>query len=472
MPVVINRALIACSVLLMWVSSTPQNGQAEDAISLGSRRELFADPTLVGTLTGEAKLKLHKPKPQEVVLVTGEPWEGNTCAYYTIFQDGKIYRMYYRGSHWDTKTKRATHPEVTCYAESTDGVHWTKPNLGLYAFNGSKKNNIVWNGIGTHCFAPFKDANPNVNANAKYKALSRGRPRGKKGLYAFQSADGIHWKLMHSEPVITEGAFDSQNLAFWDPARKLYVAYYRHFRNGRRDIMTSTSKDFLNWTKPVFLKITGSPQQHLYTNAVRAYPRAPHIKIGFPTRYIPKGSQVEPTLMLSRDGLNFYRWEEPVIPMSAPKDRAGNRSNYMTSGLLQLPGKKDEYSVYATEAYYTGPNSRVRRFTYRVDGFASVNAGSRDGELITKPLTFTGKSLSVNFQTTGKGSIRVEIQDGKGKPIPGFTAAESKPLTGDAIEQTVQWKPGSNLAALAGKIIRVRFVMKNADLYSLRFAPK
>ncbi|GAB4153961.1 MAG: hypothetical protein Tsb009_30470 [Planctomycetaceae bacterium] len=445
---------------------------AEDAISIGSRRELFTDHTLVEKLSGQATLKLQKPTPQEVVLITGKPWEGNTCAYYTIFRDGNLYRMYYRGSHWDTKRRRATHPEVTCYAESRDGIHWTKPNLNLFEFNGSKNNNIVWNGIGAHCFTPFKDTNPQATADAKYKALSRGRPHAKKGLYAFHSADGIHWKLTKKEPVITQGAFDSQNLAFWDPVRKLYVAYYRHFRNGRRDIMTCTSRDFMNWTKPQFLKITGAPPQHLYTNAIRPYPRAPHIKVGFPTRYIPKGSQVEPTFMTSRDGFHFHRWEEPIIPMSAPKDRAGNRSNYMTYGLVQLPGNDKEYSVYATEAYYTGPDSRVRRFTYRVDGFVSVNAPATGGELVTKPLRFEGNMLTINAKTNKGGSIRVELQDANGKPISGFSAAESVPFLGDTLKHKVAWKSGTDVSKLAGKTIRLRFILKNADLFSLKFEKK
>jgi hypothetical protein len=470
-----NRRELWLPVVVIAAFAAVPAFAAERPLALGSRLELLADDYLVGKLSGDAKLKLHEPKPHEVVLVTGEPWEGNTCAYYTIFQDGRKYRMYYRGSHWDTAKKRATHPEVTCYAESTDGIRWTKPNLGLYSFpssslgTSSKKNNIVWNGIGTHCFTPFIDTNPDCPADAKYKAISRGRPQAKKGLYVFQSADGIHWKLLSQQPVITIGAFDSQNLAFWDPVRKLYVAYYRNFRNGVRDIMTCTSKDFLHWSKPQYIKISGAPREHLYTNAVQPYPRAPHIKIGFPTRYLPKGSKVAPTFMLSRDGLNFHRWQQPVIPSTAPKDRDGNRSNYMTWGLLQLPGKPNEYSVYATEAYYTGPNSRVRRFTYRVDGFVSVHSGEKGGELVTKPLTFTGKSLVLNYATKGKGTLKVELQDASGKPISGFTASDCKPLTGDEIAGKVTFA-GGDIGKLAGKPVRVRFVLQNADLYSLRFA--
>ena len=105
-----------------------------DVLDIGSRRELFADDFLIGKLAGDVKQVLHQPEPKEVILVTGKPWEGNTSAYYTIFQDGDLYRMYYRGSHASGPGGKGTHPEVTCYAESKDGVHWTKPELGLFEF--------------------------------------------------------------------------------------------------------------------------------------------------------------------------------------------------------------------------------------------------------------------------------------------------------------------------------------------------
>ncbi len=439
---------------------------ADDTLDIGSRRELFVDDYLIDKLTGDAKQKLHRPKPKEVVLVTDKPWEGNTCAYYTIFQDGDLYRMYYRGSHADEKTLKSQHREVTCYAESRDGIHWTKPELGLFDWEGSKANNIILDGLGAHCFVAFKDGNPNCSPKAKYKGISRGRANGKSGLFAFQSPDGIRWTQIKKEPVITHGAFDSQNLAFWDTHTKQYVDYHRIFVDGVRSIMTCTSRDFVNWTEPVLLKYPkGTPKQHLYTNAVRPYERAPHIRVGFPTRYIPKGSQVEPIFMSSRDGVLFQRWSDPIIPMSAPKDRAGNRSNYMANGLIRLPGNDDEYAVYGTEAYYAGPDSRLRRFMYRIDGFVSVHSGPSGGELITKPLQFDGKKLELNVATGDSGSVRVELQTKDGKTL------QSEPLNGDAISHIVKWKNSANVGDLAGKPVQLKFTLNNADLYSLRFVP-
>ena len=337
--------------------------------------------------------------------------------------------------------------------------------MGLVEFNGSKQNNIVWDGLGTHCFTPFKDENPKCPKGAKYKAISRGKLNG-TGLFVFQSPDGIHWKLIVDKPVITIGAFDSQNLAFWDAHTKQYVDYHRIFVDGVRSIMTCTSDDFVNWTKPVLLKYPGSTKQHLYTNAIRPYARANHIRIGFPTRFTPKGSRVEPLFMSSRDGITFKRYNDPVIPQSAPQDRAGNRSNYMTHGLLSLPGKPDELSVYATEAYYTGPDSRVRRFSYRVDGFVSINAGTQSGELITKPFRFTGSKLSLNAATGSNGSLRWELQTASGKAIKNLTFEDTQPFTGDKTDYVVS---SPELKKHAGQTVRLRIQLQNADLFSIRF---
>ncbi|MFO7906353.1 MAG: hypothetical protein ACQESR_28835 [Planctomycetota bacterium] len=447
---------------------------AAEPVNIGTRVELFVDDFLIETMSGDVTQHPHRPVPKEVVLVTGAPWEGNTSAYYTVFQDDDRYRMYYRGSHHDEEARKSAHPEVTCYAESKDGIHWTKPSLGLYAFEGSKKNNITWDGIGTHCFVAFKDKNPNCPPEARYKGIARGRPRGKRGLYVFRSPDGLHWELMEPEPVITKGAFDSQNLAFWDPHTKQYREYHRTFVDGKRAIMTGTSDDFIHWTEPVLLKYPEAPAEHLYTNAVLPYERAPHILIGFPTRYLPEeGQRVEPTFMASRDGVTFRRWLDPVIPESAPRDREGNRSNYMAWGLVELPDRPKHLSVYATEAYYTGPDSRLRRFEYRKDGFVSVRGGPDGGELLTPPLALgeTAERLVLNFKTQAGGLIKVGLETVDGTAISGHGIKECVPLKGDRIQENVSWKRGADISGLSGKTVRIRFQLRAVDLYSLRFQP-
>ncbi|MGE3818972.1 MAG: hypothetical protein AB7I30_06015, partial [Isosphaeraceae bacterium] len=289
---------------------------------IGRGLEPFVDDFLIETMTGTT-LQARKPTAREVVLVADKPWEGNTSAYFTVFQDGDRYRMYYRGSHFDESKKKAAHPEVTCYAESQDGRNWVKPELGIVEFEGSRQNNVVWSGRGGHNFAPFRDENPDCPPDSRYKALAGDGG----GLVALKSADGLRWSKMTDRPVITKGAFDSQNIAFFDTVIGKYREYHRAFR-GVRDIMTGTSDDFLHWTDPSFLEYPDAPREHLYTNAVIPYPNAPHVLIGFPTRFLPATQQTEPTFMASRDGHTFHRFLDAVIPTTAPKDRDGNRCNY------------------------------------------------------------------------------------------------------------------------------------------------
>ncbi|NQT12160.1 MAG: hypothetical protein HQ582_05405, partial [Planctomycetes bacterium] len=132
---------IAVATFALLAVCAPAGGQ--DPIDVGSRRELLVDDHLIETLTGEAALRLHRPVPREVAIVHDEPWEGNISYYHTVFRDGDRCRMYYRGAHHDWETKRVTH-QVVCYAESQDGIRWTKPELGIVDLKGSKKNSIIW----------------------------------------------------------------------------------------------------------------------------------------------------------------------------------------------------------------------------------------------------------------------------------------------------------------------------------------
>jgi hypothetical protein len=111
----------------------------------------------------------------------------------------------------------------------------------------------------------------------------------------------------------------------------------------------------------------------------------------------------------------------------------------------------------------------IERLLLRTDGFASVSAPWTGGEMVTKPITFTGKALELNYRTGAPGFVRVEIQDAAGTPIPGHTLDECPEIIGDEIERIVAWKQGTDGSRLAGQPVRLRFVMKDADLYSIRF---
>ena len=492
---------------------------ADDPIDVGSRRELFVDDGLIENLGGKAELRLHHPVAQELALVHDAPWEGSGCGYHSVFRDGPLYRMYYKAWHLDVsngKLNSGVHPLYCCYAESDDGIHWRKPELGLHEFRGSKANNIVMvsgqiDGVKVDAGHPavFKDDNPDCPPEARYKAILRSP--GPRGLIPMKSPDGLHWSPMSDVPVITEGAFDSQNLAFWDPVRREYRAYWRIFTagvttekvwkpEGVRAIRTATSKDFLHWGPHADLTYVDSPTEHLYTNQIKPYYRAPHIFIGFPTRYIDRGwsdsmralperehremraaasprygtALTEGLLMASRDGVRFKRWNEAFLrPGIQRKGTWHYGQQYIAWHVVEtrsaLEGAPNELSLYAGESYWTGNSSALRRYTLRIDGFVSVSAPFAGGELTTKPLTFNGQRLTINFSTSAAGGIRVELQQPDGQPIPGFSLADCQEVFGDELDRTVTWSGDAKLAELSGQPVRLHFTLRDADLFSFQF---
>lgn len=451
-------------------------------IDIGSHLELFVDHYLIGRFEGGAGLKLHQPKSQNVAIIHDAPWEGNTSGYHTIFRDGDIYRMYYRGSRGGS-----LEDSFICYAESTDGINFFKPELGIVEFDGSTANNIIiksdsWDIDFTHVFVPFKDSNPNCPPEEQYKAIARKGQRG-NALSAFVSEDGIHWTRVQDSLALGDGKFDSQNLAFWDNHHNQYRIYYRDWIggwDGIRAIKTASSKDFFNWTGSYWLEYPGAPTEHLYTNQIMPYYRAPHIYVGFPTRFFDprrgfpnRASITDGLFMSSRDGIIFNKWAEAFIRPGLNREKWGNRGNYVWWGLVEtssdLPGAPDDLSLYTIEGYYQGNSNSVRRYTIRIDGFVSVNAPFSGGEVITKPLLFSGDSLVINYSTSAGGSVRVELQEADGTPIQGYTLEDCPEIFGDEIEGTVKWEKGSSVAKLNDKPVRIRFVMKDADLFSFCF---
>ncbi len=502
---------VACSVTVvaLIVSSTLS---AEEPVKIGSRLELLVDNFLVESMKGKARLQLHRPTRRELVFRTDARWEGNASAYQSVFQDGNRYRMYYRGLHYRHSGPPAQaledHPWFLCYAESNDGIHWHRPELGIFEFDGSKANNIILTpdflaeigGDPAHT-SVFKDQNPDCPADARYKITVVGsKPRG---LYVLKSADGVHFSLMSKQPIVTRGAFDSQNLVFWDPMRQEYREYHRGFKDGVRDIMTSTSKNLERFPEPQWLRYPNAPKEHLYTNQVQPYYRAGHIFVGFPMRYNDRGWS-EPLLQLpglderlvrakshprygtavtdalfmtSRDGRTFHRWPEAFIrPGPRKRESWVYGDNFIFWGMVEtksaVEDAPDEISLYATESYWEGTSTSVRRYTLRIDGFVSASAPVSGGQVLTKPILFAGGNLALNVETSGAGSVQVEIQDTGGAPVEGYTLDECPAIFCDSLRHIVRWNhQGGDVRPLAGKPVRLRFVLKDADLYAFQFVP-
>jgi len=450
-----------------------------DPIDIGSRRELFVDDLLVDSLRGSARRAQHAPQLMPAVAGSqpAEPW-GN------VFRDGDTFKMIVRGLKQPGIDPKQHGQEahyrnhILQYFESPDGIHWRAPALGLHTLPRFPAGNVIMaDNFGIEqTFAAFLDTRPDVPAAQRFKGLGgKQYPQtvraeltakyGAHGLRAYASPDAIHWTKLHDEPVIPGewGHLDSQNIVFWSEHESRYVCYFRSFENprakGLRSVKRTTSSDFRHWTAPVDVEIN-HPGEQLYTSNIEPYARAPHLYIGLPTRFMARrGAATDILFVTSRDGLRFTRPEnEAFIRPGLDKSAWGNRANYAAYHIMQTTPK--ELSIYV---------SGGRRYTLRTDGFASIHAGQPGGELLTKPIIFAGRKLTVNFSTSAAGSLAVELQDAGGAPLPGFSLADCQPAHGDEIARPITWKGGSDLSAFAGRPVRLRFVLTEADLFALKF---
>lgn len=526
------RLMLLAAGILAVTSPAP----AQKVIDIGTRLEPLIDEYLIARKSGAVRLQLHHPVRQDDTIILNKPWEGNNSAYATILKHDGQFFFYYRGTTLilDEKVQHG-HFATTCVMTSRDGVTWKRPDLGFVKRNGWEKNNIIltldpacnidfsqgqtlndghdllsgkkvpFTGA-SHNFTPMIDTNPGCKPNEKFKALGG---HDHRTLYSFASPDGLHWTMMQKKPVIVDGMMDSQNLAFWDPVQKKYFAYYRDFKNKKgdtrkyarhefylrdRDVRVATSSDFVNWTKGEWVNWHPDRVTQIYTTQMQLYPRAGHLRIGFPLRYVPgrgrfsrlneriaKSSTyyasvyTDTSFISSRDGRTLHIWPEALVRPAATAKQwfygfGGTALNLFESP-SRLPGGDVEWSFYLQDhGAWFGDGMTYNRYSIRQDGFVSASAPLSGGSFTTRPIRFSGNRLLLNYSTSALGSIRVEIQAETGKPLPGFSLADCVDLFGNSLKRPVTWKSGANVNAIAGKPIRLHFELKDADLFSLRFA--
>lgn len=460
----------------LWMDQQPHaQAGGKSAVDIASRRELLVDDFMIDGVSGPLKLRLNPAIPREVVMHMDQPWEGPTNAYYNLVDAGDGRSLLYYSSRPKSGLGDYSDEQFCCVAETTDGIHFSRPNLGLVDFNGSTANNIIIAGKSGHNFTVFRDSRPGVEGDQAFKAVAF-HPQA-KGLAAFCSGDGLHWRLLTEERIITAGSFDSQNLAFWDSVRGCYVCYLRDNSTGVRRIMYALSDDFLTWSEPQPLEYSDGRNDHMYTNAIQLYPAASHLYIGFPARFVldrtkfcdaPACGISDGLFISSRDGTHFNRWVSPLVrPVAEPRVWT-DRNNYPASGIHQTA--PDTLSLYWSE-HYKHPTNRLRRGTVRTDGFTCMcEEGQGVGELLTRPFTFSGDRLVVNYTTSAIGSIRFGLCDAEGNSLPGLDMRESEVLFGNEINHAVKWIDGPDLAKWAGQPVRLRIRMFDAELYAFQFA--
>lgn len=490
----INRYWKIATCLLFVICAKEAIAQ-EETMVMENRRELFVDDHLLDKIE-KLQNKLETPFATGQKVVFDQPWEGVFVTYVSIIKDDKGYKMYYRGKgEYKGKTD-----EVTCLALSDDGINWIKPMLGLHEVNGTKANNVIVppnDHQSMHNFTVYYDTNEGVPAEERYKAVGGANHSNASynGLYRYVSADGIKWNLFKRDTTSLFNAYalDSQNVLLWSPVEQCYVIYLRAWTgnkkglpypsNGIRTIARSTSKDFLAWSDPVEMSFDGTEIEHLYTNATTPYFRAPQLLIAMPFRFMPKQrilsdeqltefgtdksqwqGMSDGIFMTSRGGNNYDRkFLKSFIRPGADLKNWSARNNIPALGIFPISDR--EMSFYVTRNYGT-PTVSLERMVLRTDGFASLEADYEEGYAVTKALKIKGNKLLINYASATSGYVKVELLDEDGKPLPGYSVNEASTYIGDEINQEVVWSGGKSVSGLGDKLVKIRFLIKDANLYS------
>jgi len=447
-----------------------------DVLDLGSQRYLlFDDHWLEPGYT--VTFVQHSPRKKGVVLEADKPWENlGIWPWNTVMYDDGVFKLWYDAmTHgvWDKSGPRFK--AHLAYATSKDGIHWQKPELGLFEYDGSTKNNIL--GQFTWLYGSvFKD--PTGPDERRYKITY-------PGIRLAWSPDGLRWTHSAKRRVM-EHTTDSADVMFWDDRIGKYVGYFRYnnfspeTKSVPRQVWRSETSDIEDWPKPVLNFRDDAqydrPATDFYNNGVIKYPWAHHAYFMRPSAFHHPSNTLEIHLATSRDGIAWRRpgGNRPWIGLG-PAGSFDSHQLYITSGIVRVG---DELWIYYTgfqaghrrvlvkESHHVG---KVGRAVLRLDGFVSARGDSQPATLTTKPLRVSGRSLVLNYDAGATGDVRAELRDKDNQPIPGFTLDECKPLLGSQVHGVVSWKKGSDVSGITTKPLRLHLLIRNADVYTFEF---
>lgn len=503
----ISRAslIVACGLLVVAASSVCG---ADGPRDIGSRKQLFMDRRFIAA-ADNVTLVMNPPEKRGIVLQAEYPWEaGWIGAGDTIIEDAGKCRMWYRcmARGKDGKLGR----ESFCYAESTDGIHWKKPMLGLTKWPGDEysekrdETNILPLGVGT----VFLD--PTAPADQRYRILKDMQwPDPKRaGLRVGASPDGIHWTMNPTR--LLPFSPDTSNQVFYDTRLRKYVAYIRTWAPLRKVGRIEIEKLFEPWPydktqKPNHIwgkdKIPvpsnevpqaisydrrDPPDTDLYTPAVHQYAWADDAYFAFPSVYgqFPRppakygnDGLLDIQLAMSRDGVIFERpIRSPYISLGVRGGPEGG-SLYLCLGMIRRgPEIYQYYTGFAhSHGEYVGLKELrnmggIRLAVQRLDGFMSADFAYGGGTLTTPLVRFSGQRLQLNVNASAVGVLRVELRDADGKPLPGFAARDCDPIQANHTCVDVAWRGKSDVSALAGKPVQLHIAARAAKLYAFQFA--
>jgi len=518
--------------LLFWVLLAVA-AHAEPGLDIGGRRQVFIDGQFIEQSQGVRLIVHKPQKTGQIVITCDRPWEQSLGQYHCVLKDADTYHIWYTVYvKADSTAEPLRSIAYARSADGLQWQKPNLGLVELYGTrNNNIVLGQGFGGIkgATHGCMVFLD--PQAPPDQKFRLVSNPQELG-KSLHIFSSPDGIHWKLTYSNVMKFRSEkhhLDSQNVIFWDERIRTYVAYVRkNLRPGGsqgRSIAHAESDDLSHFPdvedcQVVFTFADGDPMYHdpvqntkvqvvdFYTNGTIKYPWAQDAYYMFPSEYFHytaflndfrKGQPVnagslDARFAASRDGIGWNRYYRRSFVSLGMKGEWDSRSIYMAYGVV--PGTSENEMFM----YYCGSNTahgwdrvdqhgeRNRRLLRRVgqapaadkfgisrlvvrrDGFVSVRADYSGGEFTTPPMSFKGDQLVLNLDTSAAGQLQVEILDGNKKPIEGFTLADCPQIyTTNEINHVVEWNEKTTVAELADKPIRLRFVMRDADLYAFGF---
>lgn len=500
-----------------------------ETIHIGNRRQLFIDYCFIESGSG-ITLVANAPRKAGPVELDAEPGgmitvvqhEGRLCMYYRTddgcavaeSEDGRTWRTI-RGSVFGGR-RTIPLPAVGAGSVFVDPKDAAYPFKGIFDVGDADE----WG------LAPGQ-AGSATKPTGKTQAASRG------GLYLFRSEDGLVWELVPGLPVPflcdtqNQVLFDPHRdryaaylRAF--PSLKgspqafkrcvartetadLYQMPWPH--NPNPDNKAGPGYDFPYICNELPIVMAADPAEDppgtdLYNPAVHVYAWADGIYFAFPSLYRSygysgenvshgrdmrgnwsNGGLFETQLFVGRDGRDFTRFHASYIEPGLIRDHLGLDGEpdcgmiMMGIGMARRGDWLDQY-CYSTRRVHGAPDEMVERgmngravyrLVQRLDGFVSADADHKGGELVTPPLTFEGARLSLNAQCDGLGEIWVEILDGAGSPVAGYTMDEAVSIDRNGTAQEIWWRQGPDLAPLAGKPVRLRIRMRSAKLYAFEF---
>jgi len=453
-------------------------------------RQLFLDD--IGIERREGLRRVLNPAtrhPENPVLQPDTAWESRCQVYGTAYYDESAgrFKLWYLTIPKDRGLRplvladgeRAPHTTMAAYAESADGIHWTKPELGIFPYDGDKRNNLLgigrFNCEGISVLHEPDDPDPGRRWKAVYWdhgsggwELRDGRPFCKAGpldgWYVAFSPDGIHWTPHEGNPVLPKYCDTNQNVVY-DPRIKKYVGFSR-FGFGRR-LARTESDDFLHWTEPELVlqcDAEDGPGTQIYGAGVDIYEG---VYLAMIWIYREGGDgKIDTQLATSRDGIRWARVAGRATWLALGDDDRWEGG--MVRSVERIIRRGEELYIYYCGVHgpHRGPKFRkierkhatqIGLLIQRRDGFVSLDAGQSEGRVTTKPFVLPEGRLLLNVEAAG-GEVRVAVLNPAGELL-----AESEPIRGDQLRGEVRF---TRQGPEPGTSVRLRVAARHARLFS------